>query len=217
MSIPLYFLEPFINLKINGYPNENVLKVTFAFLVFSTLLLSCKEEDDNSLLVDFNSLTLSANSYWNGSDNSGGFKVNDVTFVNAYNTSWSSWSGFAYANMHDVKTAGYGNQYSAYALRDSNSANTFVVAYPSATENSIVFDNPVYSVKLKVTNNSYAALSMKYGDAFSKKFGGADSTQSDWFKLTIIGIGADNTPTDTVSVYLADFRFTGKSKHGLYS
>jgi hypothetical protein len=46
---------------------------------------------------------------------------------------------------------------------------------------------------------------MKNGDAFAKKFGGADGTDEDWFKLNIIGLN-NGTITDTVEFYLADFR-----------
>jgi hypothetical protein len=50
---------------------------------------------------------------------------------------------------------------------------------------------------------------MKYGDAYSKKFGGSDSLANDWFKLTITGYGEDDQPTDSARIYLADFRFSG--------
>ena len=39
----------------------------------------------------------------------------------------------------------------------------------------------------------YAALAMLQGDAFSKKFGGPDGTDADWFLLTIEGFDASAT------------------------
>jgi hypothetical protein len=66
--------------------------------------------------VDFEELTFpESQNYWNGSDESGFFQSGSLTFSNTYNTSWSSWSGFAYSKTNDASTAGWGNQYSAYA------------------------------------------------------------------------------------------------------
>ena len=56
------------------------------------------------------------------------------------------------------------------------------------------------------TNTTYSALSMRDGDGFAKKFGGADGTESDFFRLTIHGY-AGGLSTGTVDFYLADFRF----------
>ncbi len=57
-----------------------------------------------------------------------------------------------------------------------------------------------------VTNATYPALSMKYGDDNSKKFGGADGNDPDWFKLSVWGM-LDGQETDTIAFYLADYRF----------
>lgn len=189
---------------------KNLIRMSLMFWMISGVYLSsCKKEEVPSILENFSSLPVNPNSYWNGSDKSGGFTINGITFRNTYNSDWNSWSGFAYSNMHDVKTAGLLNQYSNYAMKDTGGNNTFVVAYPYLDDNTIVFDSPVYDVRLKVTNNTYAALAMKYGDEYSKKFGGADSLDNDWFKLTITGIGEDDLPTDSARIYLADFRFSG--------
>jgi hypothetical protein len=188
------------------------IKTSLALSVFAGILLSSCDKDENpDTLVNFETLTLNPDSYWNGSDGSGSFKVKEATFENFYDTKGFWWNGFAYSNKHDIKTAGYGNQYSCYALKDTASSNTFVVANPSFSIKTIDFDKIVYDVKLKVTNTTYAFLSMKYGDKFGKKFGGADSTESDWFKLAIIGIDNSENPTDTANVYLADFRYAGKN------
>jgi hypothetical protein len=56
-----------------------------------------------------------------------------------------------------------------------------------------------------VTNSTYAALSMENGDAYAKKFGGADGTDPDWYLLTIKGY-EKGAYTDSVNFYLADFR-----------
>ena len=56
-----------------------------------------------------------------------------------------------------------------------------------------------------INNNTYAALSMQDGDAYSKKFAAGD-----WFKVTATGYKEDGTQTGTADIYLADFR-DGKS------
>ena len=53
---------------------------------------------------------------------------------------------------------------------------------------TITFTEPMTDVKISVANDTYPALSMKDGDAFSKKFGGDSSDDPDWFKLTINAI-----------------------------
>jgi hypothetical protein len=192
---------------------KNLIGITTALILIGGLFLSSceKSSNDRVIVVSFDSLKVPSQGYWNGADNSGGFKVNGISFPNSYSKSdWGDyWGGFSYSIKHDIHTSGIINQFSSYALKDSGSSNTFVVAYPIAGYDQITFDNLVSGVRLKVCNTTYTALAMKYGDAYSKKFGGADSTVSDWFKLRIIGIDANGVPTDTAKVYLADYRFSG--------
>ena len=63
-----------------------------------------------------------------------------------------------------------------------------------------------------VTNTTWAALSMKDGDAFAKQFGGDSGNDEDWFKLTCKGITKDGTYTDVYDFYLADFRFSDNAQ-----
>ena len=58
-----------------------------------------------------------------------------------------------------------------------------------------------------LTNTTYAALSMRDGDAFAKQFGGPSGADPDWFLVTITGYDGDESPRGTVDFYLADFRF----------
>ena len=52
---------------------------------------------------DFDGLTLTPESYWNGSDGSKGFASGDAHFVNSYNSEWAYWDGgFVYSNTSDV-------------------------------------------------------------------------------------------------------------------
>ncbi len=107
-----------------------------AYVVFGTGVVCAQ-------VATFNELPLSAESYWNGPDESvtpetvtswgdtgtvyaGSFTSGGVDFANTYTTwenytpgntgdDYSSWEGWAYSNITDITTAGIGNQYSAYA------------------------------------------------------------------------------------------------------
>ncbi|NBD37271.1 MAG: DUF4465 domain-containing protein, partial [Verrucomicrobia bacterium] len=65
---------------------------------------------------------------------------------------------------------------------------------------------------MRVTNTTYAALSMRDGDAFAKQFGGADGSDPDYFRLTIEGLDGTATVTGAVEFYLADFRFADDAR-----
>lgn len=193
---------------------------TATVLASCVLFASCDKDDDNSVTESFNTLTVPAAGYWNGSDNAGSFKVNGISFTNSF-TSYpegSYWSGFAYSNLHDFATVAWSNQYSCYALNEK-SANTFVVAYPKMNyetnkyeENALEFDNVVSIQSIKVTNTTVAALIIKNGNSDAKKFGGDSGNDEDWFKLDIIGVDDKGISTDTVSFFLADYTFSDNTK-----
>ena len=77
-------------------------------------------------IVDFDDLSLEAESFWRGPDANGevtegpyGFEVvgvfasRGVEFVNIDEQTYESWRGFAYSNTTDTTTPGYMNQFSA--------------------------------------------------------------------------------------------------------
>ena len=178
-------------------------------------------------IVDFEDLTPATSytgpggvEYWNGSDRSGGFTSNGVFFVNRYNTKYGSWDGFAYSNTTDTTTAGYTNQFSAVVGGGYGGSRNYAVGYANVwavNDTELPYlqlpaDRRVESVY--ITNTTYAALSMRDGDptdppgqSFAKKFGGATGNDPDWFLLKIFGCnGAGDRLSDSVELYLADFR-----------
>ena len=161
----------------------------------------------------FDDLALPAGSFWNGSDLSGSFKSGDFTFANDYTKSpWGDyWNGFAYSNITDNQTSGYGNQYSAITGAGYNGSANYAVCYPSAY-GTVTLKTPGKLTGFYVTNSTYAYLSMKNGDQFAKKFGGESGNDPDYFKLMIEALDASGNPVDTVYFYLADFRFTDNTK-----
>ena len=48
---------------------------------------------------------------WGGTDEVGVFQSGGVSFVNRYDITYGSWSGFAYSDFADQTTPGYANQY----------------------------------------------------------------------------------------------------------
>ena len=162
-------------------------------------------------VAKFDDLILTTGKFWNGSDLSGNFKSGNITFYNSFNSDWQSWSGFAYSNITDNTTAGYGNQYSAITGKGYEGSANYAVCYPSPSA-ELGFSTSAQTSGFYVTNSTYAYLSMKNGDAFAKKFGGESGNDPDYFKLMIEALDASSKPVDTVYFYLADFRSTDNSK-----
>jgi hypothetical protein len=161
------------------------------------------------LISGFGDLELEPESYWNGSDGAGSFVSGAAQFYNTYNADWFVWNGWACSNMSDVTTPGFMNQYSAITGegydpgRSGNSS--YAVSYTSPPSVIDFTGGKAYAVAgFMITNSTYAALSMEQGDAFSKKFGGADGTDPDFLRLLVWG-RKDAFSTDTVEYLLADY------------
>jgi hypothetical protein len=156
----------------------------------------------------FENLTLASDTFWDGSDLSGGFGSGNAYFVNDYNTSFFSWSGFTYSNMQDSTTPGYDNQYSAITAGGYSGSSNYAIADEYGNAKILLTGNaagkPVKG--FFVTNTTYAYLSMKDGDAFAKKFGGATGADPDWFRLRALGWHNGALKAQAVDFYLADFR-----------
>ena len=138
------------------------------------------------------------------------FTSGSCTFSNSYAISFGGYwnSGWAFSKVNDTTTAGFTNLYGSYANKGFNKSDNYAVSqnetFIKITQNTLT--------GLYVTNTTYAALSMKNGDAFAKKFGGTNGNDSDWFKLTINAYQNGNLKTEKVEFYLADFRFADNSK-----
>ncbi|GEM_PF-367676 len=182
------------------------------------------EISGNYEISDFENLTLGKDSYWNGSDGTGGFDSHLAHFPNDYNDASESWSGWAYSNMANDSTPGYTNQYSAITAAGvdtlqsggKNYGVSFVptnwMTYETLPVSLNFIENSKHEVKgFYVTNSTYASLSMEQGDAFAKKFGGIDGNDPDWFKLSVWGL-KNGIETDTVEFFLADYRFDDNTK-----
>lgn len=169
----------------------------------------------NADTAGFENLNLSAGSYWNKTSIklSSTFESGEAKFPNTYSTSsygdyWSS--GFAISSTIDTVTPGLDNLYSAARGKGYDTSSNYAVAQ---TNCNLIIKQPAAGARLKVhgfyvNNTTYTALSMKKGDGFAKKFGGATGNDPDYFMVTV---KANNT-TDSVSFYLADFLNSDNSK-----
>lgn len=156
--------------------------------------------------ASFENINLGASGYYNGSDGKGEFTSGNFRFFADYTADLNSWSGFAVSNKADMTTAGYTNQYSAITGKGVSGSANYGVAYPNPVS-VITFKDTIVS-GLYVTNSTYAYLSMKNGDSFSKKFGGESGNDPDWLLLTIEGFDSDNKTTGKIYFNLADFAYS---------
>ena len=128
---------------------------------------------------------------------------------------WSN--GFAYSNMTDSVTSGIVNQYAAKPGSGYNSSQ-YAVAYGNVNTIRLTVSDPgVFVQGCYISNSTYAYNSMRDGDMFSKKFGGATGDDPDWFKVVVRGYSSGNLLPDSVEYYLADFRDTNNANDYIVS
>jgi hypothetical protein len=159
-------------------------------------------------VVTFEDLRLPLESYWNGSDGSGGFTSGGFYFSNNYDSTWDSWDGFSYSNITDTATAGTAGQYNAITGAGQGNSDNYAIGYVGwVSPPSIKLKTSGVVEGLYVTNNNSTYYAMLNGNAFAKKFGGGSGEDPDRLMLTITGKDADGIVTGAVDFYLADYRF----------
>lgn len=167
-------------------------------------------------VIDFEDLSLGSESFYNGSDYAGGFESGGAQFSNVFTDfggGFTSWTGFAYSNVTNNTTAGFGNQYSAFPGSGSGGSANYAVSFGSFPGDAVI-DLPTgrQLLSIDITNTTYTALSMRDGDSFSKKFGGVSGFDPDFFLLEIIGLDDADNEVGSVPFYLADFRAAGTAQ-----
>ena len=158
--------------------------------------------------ADFENLGLAPGTYLNNSQPQTGFVSGHVFLPNQYTADFDVWSGWAISSMTDATTPGYLNQYSAIAAAGAQGSSTYAVGYAYDGNTLALTGNAAGGVVegLYLNNSTYAFLSMRDGDAFSKKFGGETGNDPDFFLLTVRKFLDGQIGTDSVSLYLADYR-----------
>jgi hypothetical protein len=161
---------------------------------------------------DFEDLGLAPNSFHNNSPfASAGAQFNN-SFID-FGGGFTAWEGFAYSSITDNTTPGFGNQYSAIPGHGAGGSPTYGVGFVGfSTAPVITLPAGASPVSIDVTNTTYAYLSMRDGDAFAKKFGGASGNDLDFLLLTITGKDDSNTVVNHVDFPLADFTFADNTQ-----
>ncbi|GIV27298.1 MAG: hypothetical protein KatS3mg027_1112 [Bacteroidia bacterium] len=165
----------------------------------------------------FESFSLPNNSFYKDTTGADWQTANAVFRYN-WNNQWSYWSeGMAYTNVNDSTNGNYSNLYGCIAYKGYSNSNYYVTGQNYAT---IVLKSPYQIVDgFYITNTTYAAKVMKYGNSFSRAFGDTTGTgcgcpqgsYPDWFKVTIKGYKNGVMLNDSVEFYLADYRFSNNS------
>jgi len=174
--------------------------------------------------VDFEEFPLAPESFDNGSEFSGDFTSQNITFNNQFTDFGGGccWSGWAISNTTDQVTAGAVNQYSAFPGSGANGSLQYGVAFDGLSggggiQPEITLPEGDEPVSIQVANTTFAALSMQQGDAFAKRFGGLTGNDPDWFRLHIEGRTVEDAVLGEVALYLADFRFADNSQDYILS
>ena len=181
--------------------------------LFTALTLNAQQT------IGFEKVILSPETFNNGATGSGGFVENGVVFSNEYHISnYGNYAtGFSVSNKTDITTAGSGNQYSAFTGSGNNSTN-YGIFTPDGT---ISFAGQGVDLdSFKITNTTYAAISMRDGDQFAKKFGSVNGASgnpdgtngNDYLRVWIIAQREDGSKIDSTVFYLADFRFSDNNQ-----
>lgn len=180
--------------------------------LLSTLsILFCAQFMLAQTIIDFEDVTVPADSFLNDSGDNGGFTVGDLFLPNAI--SEFSWSGWSISNQTDTLTPGYLNQFSTRPGIGASSSANFAISF---SINNVLELTEAAAGKtvdgMYITNSTYAYLSILDGDDFTKKFGGVTGNDPDYFLLTIKSYRDGELSQDSVDFYLADYRFEDNSQ-----
>lgn len=147
------------------------------------------------------------------------WQTTNAIFRYDWDTTYSYWSsGSAYTNVKDSTNGNYSNLYGCIAYNGYNNSNYYVTLQNYAT---IVLKSPYEIVDgFYITNTTYAAKVVKYGNMFSRAFGDTTGTgcgcpqgsYPDWFKVVVRGYKNGAMLNDSVEFYLADYRFSNNSQ-----
>ena len=184
---------------------KHISNLFFLFAISLIVLGGCSNDNnDDSTIIDFEDVQLTESGYVDASTADPAHVIHDVKFMASYNAEYQTSAGVTISRLTDNSTAGYTNSYSVYAGSGAEGSAKFAVLNPFGLSEPIIdFQETVEIKSAYVTNNTYAALSMRDGDAFAKKFSAEDE---DYFIAVFEGINADGEITGTVNFYLADFR-----------
>ena len=180
-------------------------------------LFSCEKDEikipatplKTTYTIDFEDIALTNKGFMdsiNGGLISQGFTFENTYLFDDYYKYWYFSKGFAVSNIVNVDSAGFNNLYATYAGSGASSSKNYLLATNNA---GIKLPSTAQLLSMEITNSTYAALSMKNGDSFAKKFSGK---HKDFFKVWVKGY-ASGKVKDSLEVYLANFQFTDTTQN----
>ncbi len=188
----------------NYFPTRSHLtRALVAVALTSSAVLPTRAQN----LIDFESFDLPQDTFLNGSDGEGGFTAGAVFLPNSYNEQSNSWSDWSISTTTDTTTPGFTNSFSAFPGGGAEGTLTYATAFAFTGTRIDLVDTATVVEEVYVTNSTYAALSMREGDQFSKRFGGVTGDDPDFFTVTFHGWRGGTRTADSVEIYLADYRF----------
>ncbi len=206
-------------------------------LLVSTLIALCLSSSAHAaLVIDFEELTLftgdnlaGGGQFYNGNagsgTNSNGWSSGGVFFSNSYNgdslptLGFDFWDGWGYSNVVNSTSAGFTNQYAAFPGGGADAAGGVLVGgrYAIAARSGGYFNLPSNTLlsSVQLANTTYAALSMRDGDTFAKRFGGPSGDDPDFFRVVLNGfdgLGGTGALVGSITVDLADYTFADNTQ-----
>ena len=162
----------------------------------------------HALTSTFEDLGLGSEDFENGANLPGGFASGGIFYENSYFPSFDGFVGFAASTTTDNTTPGFFNQFSNIAGGGAGGSSGFGIFFPAG---KIVLPSVQTVLGAQFTNTTFAALSMRDGDAFAKQFGGVTGDDADFFRLIVEGLDASGASTGTVELMLADYTFANNA------
>jgi hypothetical protein len=166
------------------------------------------------ILATFEEFDLRPGEYRNNAAPDKGWQSGAIELPNVYVPDFDYWEGWAISADTNTSTPGFLNQYSVRFGRGANASTTYAVGYLYGAgivrNTGDAINRPMTG--FYVTNTTYTYFSMRDGDAFAKKFGGETGNDPDFFKLTIKKFHQGQLSSDSINVFLADYRFSNNAQ-----
>ena len=183
-------------------------------LLFTCFCVSLLTMLNSQIIADFEGILSAGDSIQNGADGTTFIESGAAVFPITYNPDFGGYwdTDWAVSQVKDDSTQGFSNLLGAITGIGNRGSETYLVGQKNmviALKDEAV-GKPARG--MYVTNTTYAYYSMIEGDAFAKKFGGEDGTDPDFFALNIHGVLNGMPTMDTVTFYLADYRFADNSQ-----
>jgi len=185
------------------------------FFVATMLAISASGQD---FYYSFENYTLPTDSFDNGSTGTKFFKDQGMACPVVWDTAWGGYwaGGWALSNQTDSTREGTDGLYQSIT-GSAHDGNNYLVGQSGSRIKCPGAHIEYVLGYIYVSNSSYTYYSMRDGDAFAKKFGGADGNDPDYLILNITGREQGSWHKDTIQFPLADFRFSDNTKDYIVS